>query len=239
MARLSGDCRAGNLRSAGQAESIPPSRPRAADNPATLAYDAARPATPLPPGRFLERADNLVILGKATDLVLAEDLAAVHNHIQNAATSPHQLGLHADRLFDLLRQTGGKRVVVSLPAIGDGDIHESLLPAAAWRRQAHAYDAGVRPRPRGPRDYSDGPNWIRFAPRGIAIGPPRPCLHHTPRRPCAITRHGNQAVCPDFKPIRSQMEPDGSRRRAPWPGSRPSSRSPAGKAFRSSDHPLQ
>ena len=68
-------------------------------------------------------ADDFFRLGKSAGLVLAEDLLTVDDDIEDAPGSFDQSGLDACFLFDLVRQTGGTRAVVSLATVGDRDGH--------------------------------------------------------------------------------------------------------------------
>ena len=50
------------------------------------------------------------------------------DHFEDAVLSLDQLGLDAERLFDVVRQTGGSRSIISNDTVFDGQ-HESLR----WR----------------------------------------------------------------------------------------------------------
>lgn len=67
--------------------------------------------------------ENLVMLGKTILLVLAEDELSLHDHIKHAAPAGNQLRLGVELALDGIRQTGGRRLVVSLLAVGDADVH--------------------------------------------------------------------------------------------------------------------
>jgi hypothetical protein len=61
-------------------------------------------------------------------LLLGEDQLVVEGDLENAAAPPDQLGLDAELAFNLRRQTGGARVVVSHCAVFDAYLlHVALL----------------------------------------------------------------------------------------------------------------
>lgn len=77
-----------------------------------------------------EGACDLVGLGEAPELLLGEDLTTVGKDLEHTARPSHQLDLEIAELWILLqlvRQTGGSRLVVSRAAIGDSQFH--LVPA--------------------------------------------------------------------------------------------------------------
>jgi hypothetical protein len=67
--------------------------------------------------------------GKAACLFLGEQELVVDGHFEDSTGPFHELGLDAELLFDLLRQTGGAREVVSDPAVLDDNAcgHDRLL----------------------------------------------------------------------------------------------------------------
>jgi hypothetical protein len=67
--------------------------------------------------------------GKAACLFLGEQELVVDGHLEDSTGPFDELGLDAELLFDLLRQTGGAGEVVSDPAILDDDAcgHDRLL----------------------------------------------------------------------------------------------------------------
>src|SRR5687768_14739725 len=66
---------------------------------------------------------HLGVFGEAACLVFGVDQRAVRGDIEYAAAALDQLGLRAELLRDLGRQTGGPRQVVSALAVLDGDAH--------------------------------------------------------------------------------------------------------------------
>jgi hypothetical protein len=71
---------------------------------------------PLLQGRF-----DLAGVGKAACLLLGEDQLIVDGDLEDSTGPLDELGLDAELLFDLLRQTGGAGEVVSDPAVLDDD----------------------------------------------------------------------------------------------------------------------
>jgi hypothetical protein len=76
-----------------------------------------------------EQREHLARLGKALDAVLGEHKLAVSRDIEDAAAALAKLGLYAELLLDLARQTGGAGLVASGRAVGDRDSHAVLLIA--------------------------------------------------------------------------------------------------------------
>ena len=74
-----------------------------------------------------ELREDLFVLRKTARLVLRVDELAVHDDVEDALASGKQLGLVVEIASDRGRQTGGLREVVSSDAIGDGDVHGSVL----------------------------------------------------------------------------------------------------------------
>jgi hypothetical protein len=75
--------------------------------------------------------DDLAGLRESAGVVLAEDLPAVDDDIEDAAPAADELGLYAGLSFDLFRQTGGVWKVVSFATIGDGDDHALVSSQSA------------------------------------------------------------------------------------------------------------
>lgn len=67
--------------------------------------------------------NHLVVFGEPAHLVFAPHRLAVDVDIKNTARTFQQLGRHVELLFDLVRQTGGSRQIVSLRAVFDGNVH--------------------------------------------------------------------------------------------------------------------
>jgi hypothetical protein len=68
-------------------------------------------------------------------LLLGEDQLVVDGDLENASAAPDQLGLEAELAFNLRRQTGGARVVVSHRAVFDAHLlHAALL---SWTILVH------------------------------------------------------------------------------------------------------
>jgi hypothetical protein len=78
---------------------------------------------------LLERLLDLAGVGEAAQLFLGEDEVVPHGDLENATAAANQLGLDAELLFDLSRQTGGTGVVVSARAVLYGNVgrHGILL----------------------------------------------------------------------------------------------------------------
>src|SRR5262245_38760398 len=95
----------------------------------TLPVTLARNMTP---SSFLPSHFNLLQdlpeVGEAVSLPLAEDQLAVDGHIEDAAAARLHFRLHGPvRLPNRIHQTGGKALVPSGRAIGDGHLHRSFL----------------------------------------------------------------------------------------------------------------
>ena len=75
-----------------------------------------------------ELAENLVVLGKSVDSVLAEDHLAVDNDVKNPTGARDERGVDVAVVLDRGGQTGRLGFVVSLHAIGDGDFHCDVAP---------------------------------------------------------------------------------------------------------------
>ena len=65
--------------------------------------------------------DHLGGLGKAVRLVLRENPLLADEDVEDAPLALHQLDREAERRFDLGRQTGGPRAIVSDDAVFDAD----------------------------------------------------------------------------------------------------------------------
>ena len=78
---------------------------------------------------FLQEADDLAGLGEAPLLLLGEDDLVARGDLEHPASALHQVRPDAELLLDLVRQTGGARVVVSDGAVLDDDVpgHARLL----------------------------------------------------------------------------------------------------------------
>jgi len=70
-----------------------------------------------------ERFDDLALGGKASRVVLGEDLRVVDADDEDAAAAADQLRFDAELLPDLSRQTGGSGQVVSNAAVVDSYVH--------------------------------------------------------------------------------------------------------------------
>lgn len=64
-----------------------------------------------------------MVLGKAADLLLAEQELIAGFHVENSAVAGDELGFDVVCFLDRGRQTGGLGEVVSLGAVGDADLH--------------------------------------------------------------------------------------------------------------------
>lgn len=63
------------------------------------------------------------MLRKPANVVLAPDLRAIDVHVEYPAGAFDHLRIDAELILDRLRQTGGRRKVVSLHAVFDADVH--------------------------------------------------------------------------------------------------------------------
>jgi hypothetical protein len=108
----------------------PPSRREAASALFTDQYGSAGD------GSLLEGRLDLAGMGKAACLLLGEDQLVVDGDFEDSTGSLDELGLDAELLLDLLRQTGGAGVVVSDPAVLDDDArgHTRLLSPPDYSR---------------------------------------------------------------------------------------------------------
>jgi hypothetical protein len=71
----------------------------------------------------LQLLQNLLVCGKSTDLVLAEDALTVDLDVEDAAAALDQVRPRAGFFLNSVRQTGGLGFVVSLHAVSDGYRH--------------------------------------------------------------------------------------------------------------------
>jgi len=77
--------------------------------------------------------EDFLILGEAADLILGEDVRPIDGDIENAAAAFDEFRLDSRVLFDFVRQTGGRGVVVSLHAVRDGNLHgSSAVRGIVW-----------------------------------------------------------------------------------------------------------
>ena len=67
--------------------------------------------------------ENLVVLGEAVDVVLAEDHLAVDDDIEDSSGAFDQSGVDLAVILDRGGQTGRLGFVVSLHAVGDRNLH--------------------------------------------------------------------------------------------------------------------
>jgi hypothetical protein len=79
--------------------------------------------------------ENLVVLGEAVDVVLAEDHLAVDHDVENPASTLDQRRLDTAVVLDRGGQTGRLGLVVSLHAVGDRNLHPWSAP---WLSRAEA-----------------------------------------------------------------------------------------------------
>jgi len=88
------------------------------------------------------------MLRKATGFVFAVNEPAVNLDVEDASGPLDERWLNAEFVLDGGRQTGGFRVVVSLHAVGNGDVHGYLRPARWVRavRGDHRQDGSARQR---------------------------------------------------------------------------------------------
>ena len=81
---------------------------------------------------------------EAAQLLLGEDEVVSHGDLEDPAAATDELGLDAELLLDLGRQTGGTGIIVSARAVFDGDMgrHGSLLSASHYRGASGAATGG-------------------------------------------------------------------------------------------------
>jgi hypothetical protein len=72
-------------------------------------------------------AEDLVLRRKTAGRSFREDHPAVGDDVEDTAAPFDEIRLDAEMLPDCGRQTGGPGQVVSLAAIGDGQVHAVLL----------------------------------------------------------------------------------------------------------------
>lgn len=70
-----------------------------------------------------ELVEDLVVLGKAAGLFLAEQELIAGFHVENSAVAGDELCFDVVCVLDRGRQTGGLGEVISLGAVGDADLH--------------------------------------------------------------------------------------------------------------------
>jgi len=71
----------------------------------------------------LNRCKNFAIVGKASYSVFGEHLFAIDFNIEDAAAAGDHIDFDVAERLQFIRQTGGLRLVVSLHAVGDGNLH--------------------------------------------------------------------------------------------------------------------
>jgi hypothetical protein len=59
--------------------------------------------------------------------VLGKNHGVIGSDVENSAAASAQFGFYAQRFGKVGCQTGSARQIVSLDAIGDGDVHELVL----------------------------------------------------------------------------------------------------------------
>ena len=67
-----------------------------------------------------EAVRDLSWVGESPELLLGEDEASVDGHFEDPALALDQLGTLTEQAFELVRQTGGSRLVVSNYTVFDG-----------------------------------------------------------------------------------------------------------------------
>ena len=72
------------------------------------------------------------MLGETMLFLLGEDQPLIGHHLENTAPGFNQFDIETEFLLNSLRQTGGLRIVVSLPAVFDRNLlsHRSSLPVS-------------------------------------------------------------------------------------------------------------
>lgn len=71
---------------------------------------------------------DFLIGWEAVDFVFAEDEFAVNYHVEDAPAPLDEFCVDARFAFDRIRQPGGLWLIVSLHAIGDGNLHSNKPP---------------------------------------------------------------------------------------------------------------
>jgi len=77
--------------------------------------------------QIFQEPDDLLRFGKAASLVLGKGQAAIGADVIDAAAAGDQFHFGAEGFLDGVLQPGGARQVISLAAVGDGDLHGKLL----------------------------------------------------------------------------------------------------------------
>jgi len=108
-------------------------------------------------GSSAQCLDDLPRFRIAAFPVLGKNQRAVGGHVEHAAATRDELGLHSEPFGDRGRQTGGPGQIVSNRAIGDGDAHgcflirefvlEALLRASRDTRKARVPAPALRAAP--------------------------------------------------------------------------------------------
>lgn len=104
--------------------------------------DTAWVASRLRHTQFAQCADDFGRFGVAPLAVLGKNHGVVRRDVENSAAAAAQFGFHAQRCGKVGCQTGSPRQVVSLDAIGDGNVHELVLAGPCTRGD----DTGECPR---------------------------------------------------------------------------------------------
>jgi hypothetical protein len=80
----------------------------------------------------LDPAQDLSRFREPPRFALGVDERPVDHDVEDAAGALRELRLDPERLFQLGRQTGGPRLVVSDDAVGDLDVHRGLPRTGAF-----------------------------------------------------------------------------------------------------------
>jgi hypothetical protein len=75
----------------------------------------------------VDQVTDFVGAGKRVGLVLGVHQLVIDLDVEDALVALLDFGVDAVALLELGRQTGGRREVVSLGAVGDPDLHGGLL----------------------------------------------------------------------------------------------------------------
>jgi hypothetical protein len=95
-------------------------------------------------------------MGEAMGVMLGVDHLPVHLDVEDAAVTGLELGVDAEVLLEIGRQTGGAGKIVSLRAIGDPNVHaSSAFPPVGAARPGGVAGGGARRAAR--RRGRDGP----------------------------------------------------------------------------------
>ncbi len=126
--------------------------------------------------RFLDLFDQRRVFGKLAGFVLAVDQIAIDFDVEDSAAATDQLAINPDVAFDICRQTDGHRLVISLHAVLDRNVHFqsprlTLVANTAYQIQFI----------RTVRQSHIGKSWSRlYGNTGVLIGVTSMSFHSSP-----------------------------------------------------------